>query len=101
MFAFYTELLKTKSEQQFTDARAALETAGMKYRTYQQSEESRHMMHRAVNPGAFSPKHRGADLNPMAIQQMSMDGVPGVPSEVEYVIEVHKRDLPKAKKLIS
>ena len=98
MFNFYSELLKTKDESQFTDARAALETAGLKYRSYQTSEESRHMMHRPMNPGAFGAKN--PQLNVAAIQQMSIDSVPGVSAEIEYVIEVPKKEFGRAKALL-
>ena len=103
MFNFYTELLKTRDEAKYTDARAVLETAGMKYRTYQRSAESTqlaaasysHLGHRPKNFASYDLNNPG--LGPGAVREISHDGPP---EDVEYIIEVCRRDFSAAKKLV-
>ena len=104
MFGFlWTELLTTKDELKYNDARAALETAGLRYRTYQQSPESTqlaaasmsHGMHRPKNPAAYSWSNPG--LGDGTVREVLHDGHA---EDVAYILEVRKKDLAEAKKLV-
>ena len=91
MLSFYTELLKTRSEKKFTDARAALEIAGIKYKVSASSVEGAGMVSMAGGHAMGRPRNPGTNVRPM-LEEAAND--------TEYLLEVRKKDFGKAKVLI-
>ena len=94
----WEELIRTDDESRFFEARAALEAAEVKYRTHTESEESRHMMHRSVNPDVLKQQTTGFFAE--RAQQGRLERAAGVSGGVKYVIEVRKHWLDTARKAI-
>lgn len=87
MFAFYTELFKTRDERRFNEARAKLESAGVKYRVSASSVEGAGMVSMSAGHALGRPRNPGTNVRPM-LEDAAKD--------TEYIIEVRKKDYGRA-----